>query len=139
VNTLLRNILENLSIRNRISDKDIPLDWETLYGKIIDRLKEYKYIDDEAFARMFVNSRLTNKPRGKSVLIGELLSKGIDKELAIQVCNELVEDELDILDKAFKKRYKEEKLDLKNTKMVSFLMRKGFNWDLIERYSKDES
>lgn len=119
-------------------DKDIHLDWEVLFKNILDKLKEYKYIDDMAFAKLFVNSRIANRPRGKMVLIGELISKGIDKQTATDVCNELIEDEYSLLDKTFKKRFKEQKLDLKNSKMVSFLMRKGFNWDLIEKYSRDE-
>ena len=118
---------------------DILIDWDEFFNEILKKLKEYKYIDDESFARSFVSSRLRNKPRGKSVLISELISKGVSKDIAEMVCNEDMGDELDILRKAFEKRFKEKKFDIKDQKMVGYLLRKGFSWDLIEQFNRDES
>ncbi len=119
--------------------QDINLEWDIFFEEIVSKLKKYKYIDDENFARMFVQSRLRSKPRGKSVLIGELLSKGVSREIADTVCEQEVVDELDILRNSFEKRYRGRVFDIKDQKMVNFLLRKGFSWDLIEQYSKDES
>ena len=118
---------------------DILIDWDEFFNEILKKLKEYKYIDDESFARSFVSSRLRNKPRGKSILISELISKGVSKDIAEMVCNEDMGDELDILRKAFEKRFKEKKFDIKDQKMVGYLLRKGFSWDLIEQFNRDES
>ena len=119
--------------------EDVVLDWDNLFNQIIDSLKKYKYIDDEEFARSFVQSRLRVKPRGKSILISELLSKGVSKEIAQRVCDEEIKDEMDVLRDTFKKKYKEERFNIQNQKMVSYLLRKGFSWDLIEQFERNES
>lgn len=118
--------------------EDLEIEWDTLFSKTVERLKKYKYIDDENFARMFVQSRLRVKPRGKSVLVGELLSKGVSKDIAQRVCDEEVEDEYDVLKKTFEKKYRGKKFDIKDSKMVNFLLRKGFSWDLIQRLERDD-
>lgn len=115
------------------------IDWDEIFEKVITQLKEYKYINDEEYAKAFVNSRISSKPRGRNILISELISKGINKDIAEGVCNELVDDEYTLLDRVFKKKYKDQKLDLGNNKMVGYLLRKGFGWDLINKYSKNES
>ncbi len=137
----VRQYLRNLRFKkkNIWFKEDVGLDWDNLFNQIIDTLKKYKYIDDEEFARAFVQSRLNSRPRGKSVLISELLSKGVSKEIAQRVCNEEVTDEMDILRNTFKKKYKEERFDIQNQKMVGYLLRKGFSWDLIEQFERDES
>ena len=119
--------------------EDISLDWERFFDEILSKLKEYKYIDDESFARSFVSSRLRNKPRGKSVLISELISKGVSKDIAQSVCDDEIGDEIDTLRKAFDKKYRGKSFDIKDQKMVNYLLRKGFNWDLIEQFNSNES
>ena len=119
--------------------EEIELDWDIFFERILSKLKKYKYIDDESYARMFVQSRLRSKPRGKSILIGELMSKGISKDIAQEICNQEVVEEIEILRNSFEKKYKQEKFDIKNQKMVNYLLRKGFSWDLIEQFSRDES
>lgn len=119
--------------------KDISLNWDMFFDEIVEKLKSYKYIDDENFARMFVQSRVKNRPRGKIVLVGELMSKGISKDIAQKVCEEEVVDEEQLLKDTFEKKYRGEKFDLNNRKMVNFLLRKGFNWDLIRKFSNNDS
>jgi SOS response regulatory protein OraA/RecX len=48
-------------------------------------------------------------------------------------------DEYQVLKNTYRKKYKEEKISFEDTKKISFLQRKGFNWDLIERFINDES
>jgi len=61
---------------------ELEIDNEKLTNEIIEKLKEYKYINDEEYAELFVKSRLKNKPKTRYFLFSELLLKGIDKELA---------------------------------------------------------
>ena len=137
----VRQYLKNLKFKKKgiWFNEDIQLDWDLLFEQIIDSLKKYKYIDDEEFAHAFVQSRLNVKPRGKSVLISELLSKGVSKEIAQRVCDEEITDELEVLRNAFRKRFKDEKFNIQNQKMVGYLLRKGFSWDLIEQFERNES
>ena len=137
----VRQYLKNLKFKKKgiWFNEDIQLDWDLLFEQIIDSLKKYKYIDDEEFAHAFVQSRLNVKPRVKSVLISELLSKGVSKEIAQRVCDEEITDELEVLRNAFRKRFKDEKFNIQNQKMVGYLLRKGFSWDLIEQFERNES
>jgi len=107
--------------------------------KVIGKLHEYQYIDDEGFAELFVSSRMKNKPRGKDVLLMELLSKGVAKDIAQKVLTLLVEDEASLLKQTYQKKYKEEKITKNDRKKIDFLRRKGFNWDLIEQFINNES
>lgn len=125
--------------RNIWFKEDISLDWDIFFEDIVRKLKDYKYIDDEIFARTFVQSRVSYKPRGKNILVMELISKGVSKDIANQVCDEEIGDELELIGRTFRKKYKESKFNIKDVKMVSFLQRKGFSWDLIERFSRDDT
>ena len=137
----IKRYLKELKFKKKDSwyKSSIEMDWEGMFNEILSNFKELKYIDDESFARMFVQSRMRVKPRGKSVLISELISKGVSKDTAQMVCDEEVDDEYELLKKTFKKKYKERKFDTKDNKMVSYLYRKGFSWDLIERLSNDDT
>lgn len=137
----VRQYLKNLKFKKKDVwfNENIQLDWDLLFEQIINNLKKYKYIDDEEFAHAFVQSRLNVKPRGKSVLISELLSKGVNKEIAQRVCDQEITDELDVLRNAFRKKFKDEKFNIQNQKMVGYLLRKGFSWDLIEQFERNES
>ena len=137
----VRQYLKNLKFKKKDVwfNENIQLDWDSLFEQIINNLKKYKYIDDEEFAHAFVQSRLNVKPRGKSVLISELLSKGVSKEIAQKVCDEEITDELEVLENSFRKKFKDEKFNIQNPKMVGYLLRKGFSWDLIEQFERNES
>lgn len=120
-------------------NEDIDIEWDMFFNEIVKKLKEYKYIDDESYARSFIQSRMRNKPRGKTVLIGELMSKGVSKDIAEMVCNEEILDEFELLKNTFEKKYRGKRFDIRDRKMVGFLQRKGFNWDLIERLNSDDT
>lgn len=107
--------------------------------KVVTKLKEYGYINDEKYAQEFVSSRMKSRPRGKDILIMELVSKGIDRQIAQEVVTTQVVDEYGLLDAVYKKKYKEEKLTFSDRKKIDFLKRKGFDWDLIEKYINNES
>jgi regulatory protein len=136
----IRQYLKNLAYKKKGSwYTDISIDeLENIFEKIVSKLKTYKYLDDKIFAEMFVRDRVRMKPRGKQVLLMELISKGVDKEIATEVIDTLVIDEYEVLKKVYYKKYKDEKLMKEDRKKIDFLMRKGFNWDLIEKYIKDE-
>ncbi len=137
----VRIYLKDLSFKKRGSWFD-SLNTEMLskiIEKVIEKLNEYQYIDDERFAELFVTSRMKNKPRGKDVLLMELISKGVAKDTAQKVLTLLVEDEASLLKQTYQKKYKEEKITMNDRKKIDFLRRKGFNWDLIEQFINNES
>ena len=137
IRTYLRNLLfkkkgswyEELEKENR----------EELVENTMQKLEEYSYLNDSEFAEAFISSRVKNKPRGKNVLLGELLAKGVSKEIAEEKLEEMIDDEYDMLKRVYEKKYGIEKFGMKDRKKIDFLLRKGFNWDLIERYINEKS
>ncbi len=105
---------------------------------VLGKLNEYQYLDDKRYAELFVSSRMRTKPRGKDILIMELISKGVSKDIALEVVSSLVEDEYGLLKQTYYKKYKEEKITIDDRKKIDFLRRKGFNWDLIEKFINNE-
>ncbi len=49
---------------------------------VIDMCVRYGYINDEQFARVWVTSRIRQRPRAKRVIRYELLKKGVSREIA---------------------------------------------------------
>ncbi|MFA7627969.1 MAG: RecX family transcriptional regulator [Candidatus Dojkabacteria bacterium] len=137
----MRRYLKTLSIKKKgVWYKDVRDDQlQEIFDEIIAKLKGYGYLDDEEFAFQFINSRIRSKPRGKRVLVSELMSKGVNKDLARKKVDELVEDEYDVLRSVYEKKYKEDKITIRDNKKIDFLKRKGFNWDLIKQLIEDES
>jgi regulatory protein len=65
---------------------------EDLVTAAIDRLIELGMLDDEAFARAWIESRDRVRPRGSRALMSELAKKGIDRQTADQSLSEREED-----------------------------------------------
>lgn len=111
---------------------------EEIINDTAERLKEYNYLNDEVFAEEFLQSRIKNRPRGKAVLLSELISKGVNAELAKEKVEELVEDEYAILKRIYEKKYGDENMFIQDSKKIDFLRRKGFSWDLINEFLNNE-
>jgi regulatory protein len=109
---------------------------DEIVDAVLEKLKEYKYLDDEQFARDLSLSKLRQKPQGKRRLQQSLSRKQLDREVieqAITIAFETMpEDQL--IDDAINKRIRlkgkpESREDTK--KFYDYLMRLGFGYDLI--------
>lgn len=103
---------------------------------VIDKLKDYKYLDDEQYARDVAVSKLRQKPQGKRRLQQAMSTKKLDKETVEQAIAEAFEKipETDLIDQAIKKRLRlkgvpETREETK--KFYDHLLRQGFGFDLI--------
>ncbi|CAN5527201.1 hypothetical protein BH10ACI2_BH10ACI2_25170 [soil metagenome] len=109
---------------------------EAIVDAVIEKLKGYKYLDDEQFARDLAVSKLRQKPQGKRRLQQSMSQKKLDKDLVENAISEafekLPEDEL--IDLAITKRLrikgKPETRD-ETKKFYDHLLRQGFGFDLI--------
>ena len=72
-------------IRQRLRRKDYP---EDAIDYALSELERLGYLDDRAFAEMFVRDRLNLRPRGSRLLMRELRAKGISEEIAKSVIEE---------------------------------------------------
>ncbi|MGQ0540269.1 MAG: regulatory protein RecX [Blastocatellia bacterium] len=109
---------------------------EEIVGQVLEKLKEYKYLDDEQYAKNLAVSKLRQKPQGKRRLQQALAQKQLDRETvdeAITAAFETLPEE-ELIGIAIEKRLRlkgspETREDTK--KFYDHLLRKGFSYDLI--------
>jgi len=106
--------------------------------KIINKLKEYKFIDDEEFTRWWIEQRTILKPKASRIIKFELKQKGIDRQLIDSFFEDNKDSTADFtkaLKLAERKMSRYAKIEDKRKvyeKMGRFLASKGFNWDTIK-------
>ena len=109
---------------------------DEIVNAVIEKLKEYKYLDDEQYARDLAVSKLRQKPQGKRRLQQTMSQKKLDKETVEAAISEAFEKlpEEDLIDQPISKRLRlkgkpETREDTK--KFYDHLLRQGFGFDLI--------
>lgn len=107
--------------------------------KIIDKLKENKFLNDMEFARWWVEQRTLIKPRAWRIIKIELKQKGISSEIIEELnINSESEEKNDLtmaIELAQKRlpRYKNLSRQEIYQKMGRFLISKGFDYDTVKR------
>ncbi|MGC8594972.1 MAG: regulatory protein RecX [Candidatus Kryptoniota bacterium] len=114
----------------------------TTIGKVIERLSQLGLINDEEFAKAFVNAGSTGKLLGKRSLIRKLREKGIDRETAEKALGEFANDEkqMTIAIEAAKKkldRLSGEGIERKIKKLSTFLISRGFEWEIVKKVIRE--
>jgi regulatory protein len=100
----------------------------------ISRLNDWRYLDDEDFARRWVENRATHRPRGKRLLQQELRNKGIDSETAREVIDEAGLDEKTDAEEIARRRlpaYAGDDPAAIRRRLSSYLARRGYGYDVI--------
>ena len=110
---------------------------ESMQGKLVKKLEKLRFLDDEEFAKWWVEQRVSFRPRGKRLLQVELRQKGVEKDVIENALAELDEeiDEKVMAKKLLKKNsYKWDKLESgeRKTKAGRYLAGRGFGWDVIK-------
>jgi len=127
-------------LRERLLEKN----WTNaaIVDRVIEKLEEYKYLDDPQFASDLAVSKLRQKPQGKRRLQQSLSQKKLSKEdvdTAIKAAFEKL-PETELIDLAIKKRLglkgKPETLEDKK-KFFDHLLRQGFDYGLIRERMND--
>lgn len=96
---------------------------------VIEKLKEYKYLDDESYVNSYVNT-YKNK-YGLIKLKNNLMVKGIDKDILEEYFKDY-ETNLDNLLEVAKKYLKNKEINYDNlTKLYRYLASRGYNYDDI--------
>ena len=100
------------------------------------RMRELRYLDDEAFAERWVESRQSSRPRSERMLKRELAQKGVDKETIERTVEEAGVDEYgDALELARKKyqSLRHEERDVRYRRLSGLLGRRGYGYDIIRQ------
>jgi len=126
-----RSIME---LRERLLEK-LWTD-ESIVDAVLEKLKEYKYLDDEQYARNLAVSKLRQKPQGKRRLQQTLSQKKLDKETVENAISLAFEElpEVDLIDQAIEKRLRlkgKPETREETKKFYDHLLRQGFSYDLI--------
>lgn len=93
--------------------------------RVFDRLKEKGYVDDEKFARWWVENRNQRKGTSLRRLEAELRGKGVPATIIQEVMNTTTRDDLLELEKMIEKKAR--KYD--EQKLVAYLLRQGFSYE----------
>jgi regulatory protein len=100
---------------------------------VVTRLKEGGLLDDEQFARMWVENRSSFRPRGRRVLTMELRHKGVPED-SIQLALQETQSETNLAyQAALKQARRLNGLDWQGfrEKLSAFLARRGFSYGTI--------
>ena len=120
-------------VRDRLKRGDFSP--EAIDATIV-RLNEWRYLDDADFARRWVESRASGKPRGQRLLQQELRQKGIDTETSKQAIAEAGLDEVAAATDLARKRLStmggEDPVAIKR-KIGAYLARRGYGFDVARK------
>ncbi|MDD5746766.1 MAG: regulatory protein RecX [Candidatus Omnitrophica bacterium] len=106
-----------------------------IIGSVIGLYAQAGYINDEQFARLWVASRMRQRPRAKRVIRYELLKKGISREIADQALSGID----DLAERQTAQTLAQRKLEklagladpVKVRRLAGYLSRRGFNPGLV--------
>jgi regulatory protein len=107
-----------------------------LVETVIERLREYGYLDDERFAQSYASLRLQQRPIGRQRLERDLWLKKIDKETVDTALDQVFEQtpEEKLIERAIEKRLRlrgKPKTREEAKKLFDHLLRQGFAFELV--------
>lgn len=127
VDYLARAMKTTKQVRDYLTQKGYSVD---VTNCVIEKLQGYKYLDDQAYARMYVEQSKTHK--GERRIKQELLNKGIshnDVDDQVQVD---ADDQLTSATSLAQKYLKNKDRDVKTMqKLQRFLLYRGFDFDVV--------
>ncbi len=102
----------------------------------IAKLQEYKYLDDERFAKILVRDRMNARGKGRNYINADLKKYGISQEIIHSIMLEYdydkeYENALKLAEKQYKKNCKIEDEYKRKQKISTAMARAGFDWDTI--------
>ncbi len=107
-----------------------------LIEEVIDYLKNKNYIDDNKFAKFWIENRIISNKRSLNSIRSELFQKGVQND----IINKLIDNidsqvELETCKKIAEKKWQkinEPDEFKKKQKLFTYLSSKGFSWDTIQ-------
>lgn len=116
-------------IRQNLRKHEIP---EAMIEETLERLRKNGLVNDEKFARAWVENRNTFRPRSRRMLAMELRQKGLDDEAIGPALSEVDEESL-AYQAAQKKANRLKSLEWNDfrKKLYEFLARRGFSYSVV--------
>lgn len=109
---------------------------ESIVESVIERLREYGYLDDARFAHSYASLRVQQKPIGRQRLQRDLWLKKIDKATVDVALDQVfaASPEAEMIDRAIEKRVRlrgKPKTREEAKKLFDHLLRQGFPFELV--------
>lgn len=122
--------VKNFLIKKKADEEEI--------GWALGKLKEKGYLNDEEFARWWVEQRKTFRPKGWRVLKMELRQKGVPEDTIAKLLNCYIAGGLEgeLAKKVLEKKLESLKhlpLQKLKQKLGNHLARRGFDWEVIKK------
>ena len=144
--TLIRNKMLSFLARREHSAEELrrklkqsssiskTVDFSDLLERCLQEMQEKGFQSDDRFARQYVESKLVNKSYGPLKILAELFNRGIPREQANLVLNELGDQKL-WLKKSIKclERIQKKRKPLTPQVLSQKLYHQGFTWETIEK------
>lgn len=134
--------LELILIRPRSEKEMKDYAWrkkwdEELSDRVLGKLRDKAYLDDEKFAQFWLRARTGGKPRSKRKISAELAQKGVKREVSDKVLNGYDNDN-EIL--ALRKLVDKKRSKYTNEqKFMAYLAGQGYRFDQIKEVLSEES
>jgi regulatory protein len=126
-------------LADKLRSKNVPDDVAT---RLLDRFEEVGLVDDEAFARSWVESRQAGKGLARRALAQELRRKGVDDEVAREVLDEVdPDDEVEAARQLLRRKLRTvARLDhqVATRRLAGMLARKGYPAGVAFRVVREE-
>lgn len=111
--------------------------------KAVERMEELGLVDDEKFAKRYAEQLINIKHLSLRGAKYKLLEKGIDKDLADEILEELSPDPREHIEILIERKYKNNLNDEKGRRRtIAALQRMGYSWSdikaVMSNYSEDE-
>lgn len=109
---------------------------QPIVESVIERLREYGYLDDARFAHSYASIRIQQRPIGRQRLQRDLWLKKIDKKTADEALDQVFEStpEEALIDRAIEKRIRlrgNPQTRAEAKKLFDHLLRQGFAFELV--------
>ncbi len=134
----IKQYIYRIYCNNKDEYKDIEeIGIDVVQDEIIEKLKEVRLLNDSEFAMSYIRAYYLVKPVSLFELRGKLRTKGVmndDIDIAIEESNL---DEVEMIKFALMKKYRTENIKKRDNKVIQYLSRKGFSWDLISSLIED--
>lgn len=125
IDLVARKMYTEKEIRTKCKFKEFS---QTAIDSVVDILKEYGYINDEAYAAIYCEHYM--QKYGVNKIKFELKNKGVSSEIIENAVSGIKND--DTLEELIRKRVSGKELDVKEySKTVRYFLSKGFEYDAI--------
>jgi len=144
--TLIRNKILSFLARREHSAEELrrklkqsssiskTANFSKLLERCLQEMQEKGIQSDDRFARRYVESKLANKYHGPVKILAELFNRGILREQANLVLNELGDQELWLKKSIeFLEKIQKKEKTLSPQTLIQKLYQQGFTWETIEK------